>query len=73
MLFSIHRPRDPLPPDDLTLPPPPLQEAILLGGRPGPRAPLETVLYEYYLARYGARQLAEMHLVAFLKAVQRCK
>ena len=44
---------------------------MLLGGRPGPRSSLEGVVYDYFLARFGARQAAEMHLVAFIKAVQR--
>ena len=51
----------------------PVQEEVLLGGRPGARASLENIIYDYFLARFGARQAAEMHLVAFLKAVQRYK
>ena len=51
----------------------PPQEALLLGGHNGPRAPLELVLYDFFLARFGVRQATEMHLAAFLKAVQRYK
>ncbi|GAX76885.1 hypothetical protein CEUSTIGMA_g4331.t1 [Chlamydomonas eustigma] len=48
-------------------------EEALLGGEPGPRCSLDLAMYEYFVARYGARQSAEMHLAAFIKSVQRCK
>ncbi len=50
-----------------------MQEEILLGGGPGPRVRLDVVLYEFFVARYGSRQSTDLHLAAFLKAVQRCK
>lgn len=46
-----------------------LQEEFLLGGRLGPRADLEAIIYDFFMARYGSRAVAEMHLSAFLNSV----
>ncbi|GLI59921.1 hypothetical protein VaNZ11_001968 [Volvox africanus] len=46
-------------------------EEGLLGGVAGPRHSLETVMYDFFIVRYGCRQASELHLAAFLAAVRR--
>eukprot|EP00201_Polytomella_parva_P023307 CAMPEP_0175045938 /NCGR_PEP_ID=MMETSP0052_2-20121109/4740_1 /TAXON_ID=51329 ORGANISM="Polytomella parva, Strain SAG 63-3" /NCGR_SAMPLE_ID=MMETSP0052_2 /ASSEMBLY_ACC=CAM_ASM_000194 /LENGTH=1610 /DNA_ID=CAMNT_0016309603 /DNA_START=156 /DNA_END=4985 /DNA_ORIENTATION=+ len=48
-------------------------EENLLGGMTGPRESLETVLYNFFLSRFGCRPAAELHLAAFLLAVDRLR
>jgi hypothetical protein len=46
-----------------------LQDTQLLGGRVGRRVPLESVVYDYFVSRFGARPSAELHLAAFIRSV----
>ncbi len=48
-----------------------VQEEFLLGGKIGSRADLEGIVYDFFVTRYGSRASSELHLSAFLYAVQK--
>ncbi|KAG1659335.1 hypothetical protein FOA52_008389 [Chlamydomonas sp. UWO 241] len=47
------------------------EEEFLLGGLVGRRCSLSDVLYDHFMSRLGMRDVAEMHLTAFVRAVMR--
>jgi hypothetical protein len=49
------------------------EEQFLLGGLVGQRKALAICLYDFFISRFGARQVAELHIASFLRAVIKYK